>query len=50
MTGTARGMPGGGRASTVAAVKIVADRLSRAGMGFVTVADLLGLSAYQDHP
>ena len=41
---------GGNRASTVAAVKIVVDRLSRAGLGFVTVSDLLGLPACQDRP
>jgi peptidoglycan/xylan/chitin deacetylase (PgdA/CDA1 family) len=40
---------GGNRASTVAAVKIVVDRLSHDGLGFVTVDDLLGVPAYQDH-
>ena len=59
MTGTTTTRPrqadgldghGGKRARTVAAVKIVVDRLSRAGLGFVTVADLLELPANQDHP
>jgi peptidoglycan/xylan/chitin deacetylase (PgdA/CDA1 family) len=38
----------GNRASTVAAAKIVVDRLSDDGFGFVTVDELLGVPAYQD--
>jgi peptidoglycan-N-acetylglucosamine deacetylase len=38
----------GNRASTVAAVKIVVDRLTEDGFGFVTVDELLGIPAYQD--
>lgn len=34
---------GGNRASTVAAVKIVVDRLSRAGYRFATADELLGI-------
>jgi peptidoglycan-N-acetylglucosamine deacetylase len=37
----------GNRASTVAAVEIVIDRLSREGYRFVTVDELLGIPAYQ---
>jgi peptidoglycan-N-acetylglucosamine deacetylase len=36
----------GNRASTVAAAKIVADRLARDGYSFATVDELLGLPAY----
>lgn len=38
----------GDRSSTVAAVRIVVDRLSQDGYGFVTVDKLLGLPAYQN--
>jgi peptidoglycan/xylan/chitin deacetylase (PgdA/CDA1 family) len=38
---------GGNRASTVAAAKIVVDRLSRDGYRFVTVDEMLGIPAYQ---
>lgn len=38
---------GGNRASTVAAVKIVVDRLGRDGYRFTTVDELLGIPAYQ---
>jgi peptidoglycan/xylan/chitin deacetylase (PgdA/CDA1 family) len=38
----------GNRASTVAAAKIVVNRLSEDGFGFVTVDELLGVPAYQD--
>lgn len=37
----------GNRASTVAAVKMVVDRLSAEGYSFVTVDEMLGLPAYQ---
>lgn len=37
----------GNRASTVAAVKIVVDRLTAEGYDFVTVDEMLGLPAYQ---
>jgi peptidoglycan/xylan/chitin deacetylase (PgdA/CDA1 family) len=37
----------GNRASTVAAAKIVVDRLQRDGYGFATVPELLGVAAYQ---
>jgi peptidoglycan-N-acetylglucosamine deacetylase len=37
----------GNRSSTVAAAKIVVDRLSADGYRFVTVAELLGIPAYQ---
>jgi peptidoglycan/xylan/chitin deacetylase (PgdA/CDA1 family) len=37
----------GNRASTVAAAELVIDRLSRDGYRFVTVAELLGIPAYQ---
>jgi peptidoglycan-N-acetylglucosamine deacetylase len=37
---------GADRSSTVAAVKIVVDRLSQAGYRFATVADLLGVPPY----
>jgi peptidoglycan/xylan/chitin deacetylase (PgdA/CDA1 family) len=37
----------GNRASTVAAARIVVDRLSRDGYRFVTVDELLGIPAYQ---
>jgi peptidoglycan-N-acetylglucosamine deacetylase len=37
----------GNRASTVAAAKIVVDRLTQDGYRFVTVDDLLGIPAYQ---
>jgi peptidoglycan-N-acetylglucosamine deacetylase len=40
----------GDRASTVAAVRIVVDRLSRLGYRFVTVDELLGIPAYQQRP
>ncbi len=38
---------GGNRGSTVAAVRIVVDRLSAEGYRFVTVDEMLGLPAYQ---
>jgi peptidoglycan-N-acetylglucosamine deacetylase len=38
----------GGRASTVAATRIVVDQLSRDGYRFVTVDELLGIPAYQE--
>ena len=37
----------GNRASTVAAARIVVDRLAAGGYGFVTVDELLGVPAYQ---
>lgn len=38
---------GGNRASTVAAVRIVADRLIQRGYSFMTVDELLGVDSYQ---
>jgi peptidoglycan-N-acetylglucosamine deacetylase len=38
----------GNRTSTVAAAKIVVDRLSEQGFSFVTVDEMLGVPAYQD--
>ena len=38
---------GGNRASTIAAVRIVVERLSAEGYRFVTVDEMLGLPAYQ---
>ncbi|HEY2506265.1 MAG TPA: polysaccharide deacetylase family protein [Streptosporangiaceae bacterium] len=40
----------GYRASTVAAARIVVDRLSSQGYRFVTVDELLGIPAYQQEP
>lgn len=40
----------GYRASTVAAVKLVVDRLAADGYGFTTVDRLLGIAAYQGRP
>jgi peptidoglycan-N-acetylglucosamine deacetylase len=38
----------GNRASTVAAARIVVDKLSKQGYQFVTVDELLGIPAYQE--
>jgi peptidoglycan-N-acetylglucosamine deacetylase len=40
----------GDRASTVAAVRVVVEKLSRLGYRFVTVDELLGIPAYQQRP
>jgi peptidoglycan-N-acetylglucosamine deacetylase len=40
----------GDRASTVAAARIVVDKLSAQGYRFVTVDELLGIPAYQEDP